>query len=131
VIFFCFLASKIRVSPTDIIFLFPLPSIASPPTNSLLSLHLPASSHGIPSRAETETLNLYHSRRQLSLDLSTHTLHWHNNIISILVTLPTTQPRLLFTSSLARAPHHRSSIRHRCFLSSSHAYHLSTQQHSR
>jgi hypothetical protein len=131
-IFFVFWPVRFVSAQLVLSLLFPLPSIASPLTNSLPSLHLPASSRDIPSRAEIETLNLHHSRRQLSPDLSTHTLHWHNNIISILVNLPTTQPRLLFTSSLARAPHHRSSIRRRRFLSSSsHVYRLSTQQHSR
>jgi hypothetical protein len=68
-----------------------------------------------------------------STPLLTVTLHCYKKIISILVTLTITQPRLYFSSSLPRAPRHQSSTRYRRSLSSSsfHTYRPSTQQHSR
>jgi hypothetical protein len=71
----------------------------------------------LPSRVKTEALNPHHRGRLPSLDRSTPTLHCYKRIISTLVTLSTTQPRLYFASSLARAPRHRSSTRRRCSLS--------------
>jgi hypothetical protein len=70
-----------------------------------------ALSHRLPSRAETKALNSHHRRRLPSLDRPTPTLHYYKMIISTLVTLITTQLRLHSTSSLARAPRHRSSTR--------------------
>jgi hypothetical protein len=49
-----------------------------------------ASSCRLPSRAETNVLNL-HRRRQLRLsDHLTHTLYYYRKVISTLTTLPTT-----------------------------------------
>jgi hypothetical protein len=45
----------------------------------------------------------------------TSTLHFYKKIISTLVTLPITQSRLYFASSLVRAPRHRSSTCHHLF----------------
>jgi hypothetical protein len=102
-------------------------------TSSLLPLHLPATlCPVVSSRVETEALNLHHRRRPPSSDRSTPTLHSYKNVISTLVTLSTTQARLHFASSLARASHHWSSTRHRhSLLLSSHAHRLSAQRHPR
>jgi hypothetical protein len=90
-----------------------------------------ASSYHLPSRAKIESLNLHHRYWPPSLDSSTPTLHYYKKVISTLVTLPTTQSRLHFASTLARAPHHRSSThRHRSFSPSSHMHHPSAQRHS-
>jgi hypothetical protein len=70
-----------------------------------------ASSSRLSSR--TETLNPYYHNMTLSLYHPTLTLYCYKKIISILITLPTTQSRLYFTSSLAKVPRHRSSTR-RC-----------------
>jgi hypothetical protein len=56
----------------------------------------------LTSQAKTEALNLYHRHRLPSSDHPTPTLHCYKMIISTLATLPTTQLRLHFTSSLAR-----------------------------
>jgi hypothetical protein len=86
----------------------------------------------LPSRVETEALNLHHRRRLPSSDRSTPTLHCYKKIISILATLPITQPRLYFASSLSRAPRHRSSTRRRRSVSPlSYAHHPSAQRHPR
>jgi hypothetical protein len=91
-----------------------------------------ASSHRLPSQAKTEVLNPHHRRRSPSTDRLTPTLHCYKMIISTLATLSTTQPRLHFTSSLARAPQHRSSIRHHRSLSSlSHTHHPFAQRYPR
>jgi hypothetical protein len=76
-----------------------------------------ALSHCLPSRAETEALNLHQYCMLPSPDRWTPTLHCYKKIISILATLPTTQPRLYFASSLARTPRHRSSTHRRSSLS--------------
>jgi hypothetical protein len=149
VIFFIF-PSKIHVSLTDVV-----SSISSPwyrlssgqrhhaitPCHASFpwsqdELGTSASSFGdvsschLPSRFETETLNPHHSLS--SPDSPTPILHWYRKVISILITLHITQPHLHFTSSLVKAPRHRSSIRHRRSLSSSsHTHHPSTQRHSR
>jgi hypothetical protein len=71
-----------------------------------------ASSRFLPSRAETEVLNPHHHRsRPTSSDSLTYSIYCYKNVISILVTLPTTQPRLHFASSLTRVPRHSSSTR--------------------
>jgi hypothetical protein len=91
-----------------------------------------ASSHRLPSRAETEALNMHHRHRLPSPNRLTHTLHCYKKIILTLTTLPTTQPRLHFVSSLAKAPCHQNSTCRRCSLSpSSHAHPPSTQRHPR
>jgi hypothetical protein len=151
-IFFIFWPSKIRINPTGIV------SSLSPPwcrlssgrccytaapchasfpwsqdelTASTLSSGN-ALSYRLTSRAESEALNLDHRCRPPSLDHPTTTLYCYKKVISTLVTLLTTQLRLHFTSSLAGAPHHRSSTRHRCSLSlSSHAHRPSAKQHPR
>jgi hypothetical protein len=144
---FIFWLSKIRVSPTDVI------SSLSPPRCCLSSgrrcraiLHsFPwsqddlaasassfdnASSCRLPSRAKTAALNPNHRRWPSSLDCKTPTLHWCKKVISTLVTLPTTQPHLYFTFSLARATRHQSSTYHRRSLSlSSHTHSPSAQWH--
>jgi hypothetical protein len=85
-------------------------------------------SRRLPSRAETEALNLHHRHQPPSPDRLTPTLHCYKKVISTLATLPTTQPHLYFVSSLARAPCHRSSTRHHRSLSpSSHSHHPFTQ----
>jgi hypothetical protein len=64
------------------------------------------------------------------LDRITPTLHCYKKTILILVTLSITQLRLHFTSSLAKAPCHRSSTYCRLSLSPlSHAHRPSTQRH--
>jgi hypothetical protein len=118
-IFFIFRPSKIRDSPTGVVFSL------SPPQCHLSSSHhhhaaalchasLPwsqdelaastssfgnASSRHLLSRAETEALNSHHRHRPPSSDHLTPTLHCYKKVISTLTTLPTTQPRLHFTSS--------------------------------
>jgi hypothetical protein len=88
-------------------------------------------SRHLPSRTETEALNLHHRHGLPSLDRPTPTLHCYKNIISTLATLPTTQPRLHFASSITRASRHRSSTYRRRPLSLlSHTYRPSTQWHS-
>jgi hypothetical protein len=70
-----------------------------------------ALSRRLPSQVKTEALNLHHRRRLPSSDCPTPILHCYKKIISILATLPATQPCLHFASSLSRAPHHRSATR--------------------
>jgi hypothetical protein len=77
-----------------------------------------ASFHRLPSRVEIEVLNSHYRRRLPSPDRPTPTLHCYKRIISTLTTFPTTLSRLYFASSLTRAPHHWSSIRHCRSLSS-------------
>jgi hypothetical protein len=73
----------------------------------------------LPSRAKTKAMNLHHRHRPPSMDRLTSTLHYYKKVMSILVTLSTTQPRLYFALSIARAPKHRSSTRCRRSLSPS------------
>jgi hypothetical protein len=150
VYFLHFFPSKIRVSPIGVVYSLSPPrchlssgrrrhTIA--PCHSFFPLNqyeltASASSFGnalschLPSRAETEALNLHHHNKPPSSDRLTPALHWYKKIISTLVTLPITQSRLHFISSLARAPRYRSSACHLRFLSPlSHAYHPSTQWH--
>jgi hypothetical protein len=71
-----------------------------------------------------------HRHRPPSSDHLTPIIYWYKNVISTLATLSTTQPCLYFTSSLARAPPHKSFTCRRCSLSSSsHIHHPSAQQH--
>jgi hypothetical protein len=82
----------------------------------------------LPSWVETEALYLHDWRRLTSLNCLTPTLHCYKKIISTLITLPTTQSRLHFTSFLARALHHRSSFCCHHFLSPlSHTHRPSAQ----
>jgi hypothetical protein len=87
-----------------------------------------ALSHYLPSRAKTEVLNSHHHAQATLLRSSNFHLYCYKKIISILITLPTTQLRLCFTSSITRSSRHRSST---CcchfLLSSSHACHYSAQ----
>jgi hypothetical protein len=105
---------------------FPFPDVASPPIDIVTrvvpchasfplsqdELVVSASSSSnalscwLPSQTETKALNLHHRRRLPSSDRSTPILHCYKKIISILITLPTTQSRLHFASSLTRAPRH-------------------------
>jgi hypothetical protein len=81
------------------------------------------SSIRLPSRVETGALNPHHHSKSPSPDRLTPTLHYYKKIISILLTLTTTQSRLYFVSSLARAPRHWS-FTHRHSLSPLfHTYH--------
>jgi hypothetical protein len=73
-----------------------------------------ASSHHLPSIAKTEVLNLHHRRQPPYSDRLTRTLHCYKNVMSILVTLHTTQSRLHFASSLAGAPPIAVVLFHRC-----------------
>jgi hypothetical protein len=84
----------------------------------------------LPSRAKTEAFNPHHHRRLLSPDSLAPTLYYYKKNISTLATLRTIQPRLHFTSSIARAPRHQSST-HCCHSLSflSHAHHPSIQWH--
>jgi hypothetical protein len=83
-----------------------------------------------PHRVEIEVLNPHHHRRPPSSDCSTPTLHCYEKVISILIILLTTQPCFHFTSSLVRAPCHRSSTRRCCsLLPLSHAHCSSVQRH--
>jgi hypothetical protein len=149
-IFFIFWSSKICVSPTSDV------SSLSPPRCHLSSgrcrhttmpchaffplsqdeLAANASSFSdalscLPSQAKTKALNLHHRRRLPSPDRPTHTLYYYKKIILTLITIFTTQPRLHFASSLARAPCHRRSTCHCHSLSPlSHAHHLFAQRHT-
>jgi hypothetical protein len=67
-----------------------------------------ASSRYLVSRAEIEALNPHHHHRPPSSDRPTSTLYSYKKIISILITLPTTQLYLHFVSFLARASRHQS-----------------------
>jgi hypothetical protein len=122
--FLHFWPSKIRVSPTGVVFSF------SPPQCRLSSSqhrHTDASCHAyfslsqdelatsasssgntlfrrLPSRAETKASNSHHSHRLPSLDRSTPTLHHYKKIISNLATLSTTQSRFILPPSLTE--HH-------------------------
>jgi hypothetical protein len=124
--FLHFWYNKICVSPTDIVSsLFPLrcrlsfgryrhataPYHASFPLSqnelaAFASSSINALSHCLPSRAKTKALNPHHCPKLPSPNHSTLTLQCFKNIISILATLPTTQPCLHFASSLARSPRH-------------------------
>jgi hypothetical protein len=128
-IFFISQPSKIRVSPIGIVSsIFPprccLSSdwcchavapchISFPWSQDKLAASASSSgntlSHRLPSRVQTEELNLHHHHYPPSLDHPTSTLHYYKKVISTLVTLPTTQSRLHFAFSLAKAPRHRSS----------------------
>jgi hypothetical protein len=146
-IFFIFQPSKISVSPISIVSsIFPPRCHLSygrrrhivTPCHTSFSLNQDelatsasssgnASSCSLSSRVKIEALNLHHHSRPPTLDHPTPTLHCYKKIISTMATLPTTQPRLYFTSSLARAPHHQSSTH--CYHSlspMSHAHHPST-----
>jgi hypothetical protein len=132
-----FQSSKIRVSPTDIVSSFcpPRCCLSSDqrhhtvaPYHASFSLsqdELAASASSsdnalfrcLPSQTKTETLNPHHHRRLSSLDYPTRTLHCYKKIISILATLPITQPHLHFAFSLAKAPCHRNSTHRRHSLS--------------
>jgi hypothetical protein len=100
---------------------FSLPGSASPPTDVVIpQRHVTLPSHGelavsassfgnalfhrLSSRAETEALNPHHRRQSPSPYRPISTLHCYKKIISTLVTLFITQPRLHFASSLAE--HH-------------------------
>jgi hypothetical protein len=150
-IYFIFQTSKIRVSPTDIV------SSIFPPRCCFSSdrcHHADASCHLLlmePRRVRclrfifwqcfVQSISLSSRNWSIEFALSplailprppTHILHCYKNIISTLVTLSTTQSRLYFTSSLARAPHHRSSIhRHHSLSLLSHVHHSFTQRHPR
>jgi hypothetical protein len=132
--FLHFLPSKICVSPTGVVssLVPPLLRPTSPHRRTVL-LFLPMGPRRahclcfifwqcfIPppsSQNKTEALNLHHHCRPLSPDKPTPTT---------LVTLPTTQPRLHFASSLARAPCHWSNTRcHRSLSPPSHTHRPST-----
>jgi hypothetical protein len=136
-ILFIFCLNKIHVIPTDIVSsLFPprchlssgqrRHAVTPCHASFLLSqddLTASASSSGnvlsyrVPSRTETEALNLHHCRRLPSSERLTLTLHCYKKIILILSTLSITRSRLYFVFSLARASHHRSSTRRRHFFS--------------
>jgi hypothetical protein len=80
----------------------------------------------LPSQAKIKIFNLHHHRLP-SPDHPTPILHCYKKFISNLFTLPTTQSRLHFTYSLARAPRHQSSTRcHRFFSLLFHAHRPST-----
>jgi hypothetical protein len=148
--FLHFFPSKIRISPT----LSPpclLPGAASPMADVVMPphrvtlpshgaktissppLHLPTTLRPVVSYLEpTKTLNPHHRRQPPSLDNPTPTLHCYKKVISTLVTLPATQSRLHFPSSLARAPRYRSFTHFRRSLSPlSHGYRPSAQRHPR
>jgi hypothetical protein len=131
---------------------FPYPSVASPLNGIVMPLcRVTLPSHWVktssirhlsatlcptvsPSRTgtETEALNLHHHRNLPFLDRLTLTLFWCKKIISALITLSTTQPRLYFAFSLGKTPGHQSSIHHRRSLSPfSHVHHPSAQWHPR
>jgi hypothetical protein len=136
-IFFIFWPSKIHVSPTGVVSsIFPLRcrlfsgrhhhAITLCYASFILSqdkLVISVSSfdnalfHRLPSQAKIKALNSHHRRRLSSPDCPTPTLHYYIKIILILTTLPTTQHRLHFTSSLARALCHRNFTRRRHSLS--------------
>jgi hypothetical protein len=73
----------------------------------------------LPFWAEIKVLNLHHHHHPPSPDHPTPIIHYYKKIISTLVTLPVTQPRLHFTHSVTRASHHRSSTHCHLSLSSS------------
>jgi hypothetical protein len=123
---------------------FPLTDVATPmchitlpshevKTNSLSPLHLPVTLRSVASPLELKLKHwIYITSRPPSLEHSTPTIHCYKKVISILVTLPITQPRLYFASSLTRASQHRSSTRCRRSISPpSHVHHFSIQWHSR
>jgi hypothetical protein len=146
--FIYFWPSNIRVSPIDIV------SSLSPPRCHLssdrrhhviapchasfplsqdeLAASTPSSDNALsrclPSRAKIEALNSHHRRMLPSQDCPTPTLHCYKTIVSILATLPTTQPHLHFTFSLARAPRHRCSTRQRSFASRISYRHVNSQK---
>jgi hypothetical protein len=68
-----------------------------------------ASSRRLPSRAKIKALNLHHRHHPPSLNCPSFTIHCYKNIISTLITLPTTQLYLYFASLLAIASRHQSS----------------------
>jgi hypothetical protein len=89
-----------------------------------------ASSRCLPSHVKTEVLNLHHYRQPPSPYRPTLTLHCYKKVISTLSTLSITQPRFYFTSSLIRAPYHRSYTHRRHSLSPpSHTHHPLAHQH--
>jgi hypothetical protein len=151
-IFFIFLFSKIRASPTNVVSSLSsnrcqlsfnrrrhatVSCHASFPLNqddlaSSASSSDNVSSCRLTSWAETEALNSQHRHKPPSVDRPTHTLYCYKKGISILITLPITQSRLYFASSLARASRHRSSTHRHCsLLSLSHTQCSSTQRHLR
>jgi hypothetical protein len=121
-LFFIFRPSKIHIGPTDVVSsLSPLRwrlsfnrhrhSATSCHTSFIWSQDELVTSasffgnvsfHRLSYRGETEALNPHHRCRPPSPYRSIPTLHYYKKIISILATLPATQPRLHFTSSLAR-----------------------------
>jgi hypothetical protein len=58
---------------------------------------------------EEIVLNPHHRHISTSPDCPTPIIHCYKKVISTLITLPITPPRLYFTSSLAKALHHQSS----------------------
>jgi hypothetical protein len=151
-IFFIFRSSKIRISPTDFV------SSLSPPWCHLSSdwcRYSTASCHAsfiwsqdelvtstssssnasfrrLTSQAKIEVLNPHLCHRPPSLYHLTPTFHCYKKVTSTLTTLYITQPRLHFSSSQARAPHHQSSTRRcRSLLPPSHAHRPSAQRHPR
>jgi hypothetical protein len=66
-------------------------------------------SRRLPSQVKIKALNPHPTL----LESSDSHCHCYKKIISTLSILPTTQSRLYFTSSLAKASHHQSSTRHR------------------
>jgi hypothetical protein len=98
--------------------------------SSLPSLHLSATL--CPAALSLESKLKHWIRGLPSSDRLTPTIHWYKKIISILVTLSTTQPCFYFTSSIVRAPRHRSSTRRHHSLSLlSYTYHPFAQRHTR
>jgi hypothetical protein len=145
-IFFIFLFSKIRVSPTGIVSSLSPPWCchssdwhhqATAPCHDSFPLNQDelaasassssnVSSHRFLSGAKTETFNLHHHSRPPSSDHPTLTLYCYKKIISTLVTHLVTQSCLHFASSLARASRHWSYTCHRCSFSPlSHTHHPS------
>jgi hypothetical protein len=149
---FCsfFGASRIHVGPTDVAFsispprcrlysdrhrhtavlyhtsfLWSLDELAASASSfsNVLSCH-------VPSRAETEALNLQHHYRLPSPDRPTPTLNCYKKVTPTLCTLPTSQPHLHFASFLTRAPRHQSfTHRRRSLSSSSYIHRPSIQRH--
>jgi hypothetical protein len=134
--FLYFWPSKIRISPTDVIFsVSPLrchlysdrrrhatasyhtlfPRSQNELAVSASSSHN-ASSNLLPSRAKNKALNPHHHCRPPSPDHMTPTVHCFKKVISILITISTIQLCLYVISSLARASRHRSSTHRRCSL---------------
>jgi hypothetical protein len=133
-IFFIFQPSKICVSPTDVVSSISPPQChlssgqcrhATVPYHTSFPLRQDeldastssfdnASSYRLPSRVKINVLYLHHHRRPSFSDRPTLIFYYYRKVISILITLLTTQSCLYFVSSLARAPHHWSSTcRHR------------------